>query len=587
MPKLWKLAIGLLGFCLASALATAQTPTRFEAEALATPPDVNDVAGSIPYFLDADAGASGGIVERVGLPEYTIKVIFNGTGLDLIAPTASDEGNINWTLDDGAQTGSITTNGASASQVRFPIVSGLPKTLHTVEFQLATSGITGRYDAFDVYDSSPRVRIENDDQRIIYSPDFIGDGSAGELASADPVASGGSAAYTTNNGATVTVSFQGRAIALLSWATFRQKKWNWSIDGGLFSGTVDYAAADIPGTSSASDSWRRWPFVLKTGLTEGTHTLVLTVATGGANSADVFAAIDAIDIAPFENNFTRFEAETAPSPGVNDTVGYAFSGYSVDADTSASAGKLVRSATPDLNSKVIFAGTGIQLVAPATPTQASYTWTLDEGTTSGVVDVVAATTTPQVRFPLAGNLPNTIHTIELQLTTGTLRIDAFDVENSQPRARAEQNSGSFTYVGWEDSGLGDIGADGSPAVSADRYAYTLNTDATASCRFYGKAVALIALPAGNSGKFQWTIDGGAFQGVVDVKAVHLTGGIWFRWPFVLKNDLPDGWHTLELKAIDSVFLGGGDPGNIAAGFDAVDSLMPPVSAVNPQSWELY
>jgi hypothetical protein len=317
-------SIGLMMCCalLMAASVFAQDLTRFEAEVFGTEgtggvADIDDVAGYNYYlrggsfsdlgkWVDAeDASASGGWLIRTGYTWVPLKVIFYGTGLNLIVQAVTaDGGDLDWVLDkglSGSQSGTISTNDSDEYQVSIPIVSGLEQTLHTVEFQaykeidgVAADPAVVRIDAFDVIGALERARV-----------DFEVDGEAGKEGNpaftfnttegpgwifgeatfdANKLSNEGSYCYTVQSdfgGAatpdSVVVPFSGESIVVGIVLREIDMAFDWDIDGA-YSGFVDCPVDHIYGWGITY----RWPYLLKNDLGVGNHTLTITAkdATG-------------------------------------------------------------------------------------------------------------------------------------------------------------------------------------------------------------------------------------------------------------------------------------------------------------------
>ena len=291
-------------------------PTRFEAESTGAVKDKNDAVGydSINGVVGraADAAASNGEVLFTLGTDRKMKVIFAGTGIDLVAPQTSDGALFSWTLDEGAQTGTGTTIGAGGPQTSIPIVSGLPNGLHTLEiektFPSSSEDFVLRVDAFDVHDSADRTRYEQDDPAISYSPGLWNTSDSGGDAAQE--ASGGTFGWTIVDGATATLNFDGTGVAAIIASRIDSRVFNYDIDGGAVTGTIDTAAAAV---GVGSGIWHRYPYLLANDLSDGPHTLTMTATTGSVGG-DFIGFLDAIDV--FKPSFvlaTALEEESFSS----------------------------------------------------------------------------------------------------------------------------------------------------------------------------------------------------------------------------------------------------------------------------------
>lgn len=273
--------------------AVSAAAVRFEAESTGVVKDQNDAVGydSINGVVGraADANASNGEILYTGGDNRNFKVVFVGTGIDLISRQDTDGGNFTWVLDEGAQNGSGTTLGAlQQHQATFPLVSGLTNTLHTLE--LRRNGLdTLRPDAFDVHNAGSQTRYEQDDPAITYSAgDWLSTAWPWDDAAAE--ASGGTMAVSIVKNSTATLDFTGTAVALVADVRGDSGIFGFDIDNGSVTGTVDLRAQN----PLFYGNWHRWPILLSNTLPPSNHTLVLTSneANSGGRGATNFDAID-------------------------------------------------------------------------------------------------------------------------------------------------------------------------------------------------------------------------------------------------------------------------------------------------------
>lgn len=298
MPKL-----PLTFFTLTAATVAAMCPSatalgatvRFEAESTGAVKDKNDAVGydSLNGVVGRapDASASNGeLLFTLGV-NRKIKIVFAGTGIDFIAPTTADGAEFIWTLNEGALSGVGTTIGAGGAQSVIPIVSGLPNGLHTLEIEKAnTPDFVLRMDAFDVHNSGERIRYEETDPAIVYSPGAWVVGDPG--ANAAQEASGGTIGYTIVRGATATLQFEGTGVAANIVSRLDGLVFSYDIDG-VISGVID-TSAEAVGVSGGF--WHRYPFLLANNLTNGPHTLTLTATSGAVGGVDFIGILDSIDV---------------------------------------------------------------------------------------------------------------------------------------------------------------------------------------------------------------------------------------------------------------------------------------------------
>lgn len=273
----------------------------------------------------------------------------------------------------------------------------------------------------------------------------------------------------------------------------------------------------------------------------------------------------------------RYEAEsTGAVKDKNDAVGYDSLNGVVGrgSDASASNGELLFTLGTNRKIKIVFAGTGVDFVAPLTGDGSTFKWTLNEGAQTGVGTTKGVGGAQSV-IPIISGLPNALHTLEIEKATPSdaenfvLRMDAFDVHDNGERTRIEQNDPSITYTDWNTNF--DNGGDAGIEASGGSFGWTINNGSTATLDFVGTSVAAIVALRTDGRVFDYSIDGGAVTGSIDTSAtaVALGGGFWQRYPYLLANDLSHGPHTLTITA------GTGAVGGDFVGFlDAIDVYSP-------------
>ncbi len=234
--------------------------------------------------------ASGGSFRGSEQPGAAVLMEFEGTSVELLARTAPWCGKALISVDGGpAETVDFYTAGVVYKN---PVWSkeGLGEGTHTLvvecagEKSEASLGIGINLDALDILGTMTQApaptRYQQDDAAVVYSGDWLSSNT-------DWSYSGGTCAYTDQEGAKLTVQFQGTYLAWVS----KMAPWygvaEVSLDGGapvrvdLYSSSVRYKQQ-----------------VYNTGLLdEGPHTLVIGFT--GAKGPDAWSstvAVDAFDV---------------------------------------------------------------------------------------------------------------------------------------------------------------------------------------------------------------------------------------------------------------------------------------------------
>jgi hypothetical protein len=586
------IALWLLAGLLFTAPAQAD-PTRFEAEIVNAPPTTADSAGYDQYQFWADyaeAGNSNGKIKLAATPNVKMKFLFYGTGVDIIVRKAANGGTFSWKLDSGATTGTVDLYADTLQQqVAVPVARSLALTLHTVEINadLPIDGTAIFIDAFDVYGNLPRYRLDDSNAKVHQQPGkWFADTGLNEPTEA----AGGSIIYTTEVGSTVTLQFVGKAISFQGVPRQDSMAFNWSIDHGAYSGTINPRPVAAEGHTAAG-LWYRWPYILQTGMVDTTHTLTIT-ATPGPDGANFIFCVDSFDFISdvyVDNTPTRFEMENTDhsigNPNDLFAVNYTSNVWLLFPENGASGGSLIFTTAGDqYRIKMLFYGTGVDVIGETWADHAPFNWVLDDGVTSGTADVYnGGAITQQLRIPIVGGLPRTLHTLEIIPTGSIIRLDAADVYGSGNITRIDdsrraiidyQPSGNWTHD--------DTTAQVDTEAVNGTISYALTTSDTASFSFHGTAVAIRGRSFSDAFKIGWSIDDGAYTGVLDFAAANPGNVAYlYRWPFLLKTGLPDADHTVKLSILDS-------PGGFVGMLDSIDLIGSPISLINSaKNWTQF
>lgn len=244
------------------------------------PTTVNDNSTAITYsgsgwgyYPNRGLGDVGNDVHATSTNGDAATVTFTGTGADLLTEKNSDEGTADVYLD-GQLVKSINDN-ASSRSVQTPVysVAGLPYGTHTVKV-VNTSSSYLLIDAFKTYDDIPPTTTVNDTYSGLT---YTGSGwsyhpnrALGDLS--DDVHA------TQNNGDSVSYTFYGTGIDVISEKNSDEGAATVSIDGGTATAINGYAATRA--VQQAVYSTR--------GLSSGPHTVTIT------NQSSAYLLLDGI-----------------------------------------------------------------------------------------------------------------------------------------------------------------------------------------------------------------------------------------------------------------------------------------------------
>ncbi|WP_238008833.1 hypothetical protein KZZ52_44895 [Dactylosporangium sp. AC04546] len=210
----------------------------------------------------------------------TATLTFTGTGIVVYGEQNTDQGNIGISIDGGAQqtVSTVPTDGLRHANVSLYTRTGLSAGTHTI----VVTKLSGTYavlDGFAVVNTGPTTtRLDDTDSRIVYSGFSLQSGRTfGDL--------NGDIHFATANGSTATLTFTGTGIAVYGEQNTDQGNIGISIDGGAQQ-TVSTVPTD--GLRHANVS-----LYTRTGLSAGTHTIVVTKLSGTYAVLDGFAVTTA------------------------------------------------------------------------------------------------------------------------------------------------------------------------------------------------------------------------------------------------------------------------------------------------------
>jgi len=247
--------------------------------------ETGNLTGAGTYVNYFNTSLSGGEAVYSALANADCKIVFVGTGVDLICETRASGGADFIVQIDGdwsSSTTLTTKTGVDAFQAAIPLCSGLTNTIHTLKLMKRTAEVL-RIDAFDVHDSGTRIRYEEDDPAV---KNYSSTGTLGRQWSASQngagldekySASGGSYIYTTTLGAYTTVDFTGGGIVFGTLARDVSNDATWYIDHQRRSGVFNIQKENSYWWV-AKVAWGlhyRWPMLVANDLAPGAHQLVL------------------------------------------------------------------------------------------------------------------------------------------------------------------------------------------------------------------------------------------------------------------------------------------------------------------------
>ncbi|MEU0557541.1 hypothetical protein [Dactylosporangium sp. NPDC006015] len=206
----------------------------------------------------------------------TATLTFTGTGITVYGEQNTDQGNLGITIDGGTQqvVNTIPADGARHANVAVFSRTGLSAGTHTI----VVTKLSGSYavlDGFAVANTGPTTtRLDDTDSRIAYSGFTLQSGRTfGDL--------NGDIHYATTNGSTATLTFTGTGVTVYGEQHTDQGNLGITIDGG-----TQQVVNTIP-----TDGVRHANVAVfsRTGLSAGTHTIVVTKLSGMYAVLDGFA----------------------------------------------------------------------------------------------------------------------------------------------------------------------------------------------------------------------------------------------------------------------------------------------------------
>lgn len=546
---------------------------------------------SYPYDMwvdEADAGAYNGGFLWANQQVSGMHLWGVGTGLALRVVQQGNTRQISWKIDGGSGgSGIIDTNfdtgdrpGVRYTTYVLAATGTLSSGFHIIEVDTNNSlGLneTIILDALEVYDGVPTTLIDQVNWYYIGGPATwaVSDNTL----ESDKYAYGGSICYTLGAGAACQASFNGTGVMLImssrwDWDT----KIDWSIDGGLASGTLLPPHTRLGGASTNF----RAPVVLAQGLPYGAHTLTLTNGGGGTGwDLIILDALQVINNAPPK---TRYEVTKSPA---DNKMGFIhWNKWYQEGNAEASAGNQVyafdypvESATQTMT--FLFCGTGVDLGIWRYGNGEFIGWSIDDGAYAGSYDSWWWLAAPPAQgdrpiLPLSGpvSLSSGLHKVEVtnlnRSAAQIIVLDFFEVYNDgwAGVTEVENTDPALAYTGsW-------VVADPEPNSSGGSRATTSDPAATLSLTFNGTSVAVVGWKQDICTTYNWSIDNGAGgSGVIDqFDSVDAS----VRPVDFIVNGLTDGPHTLTISH-------GGGSGYIEIDYIAVKGT----TSTPVMDWALY
>ena len=510
-----------------------------------------------------------------------------GTGLGLRVVQQGNTKQIGWKIDGGVGGAGVidtsidtgNTPGVRYATYVLAATGTLTAGFHILEVTTNNSlgaGETITLDALEVYGAIPTTLH---DQVNWYFA-----GGSGVWAPNDNTqesnnyATGGSIAYTLGAGISCSYRFSGSGVALLISARWDwDTKIEWSIDGGLSSGTL---TGPYPLDNGSTNF--RMPIVLDDNLPYGVHTLSLTNG-GGGTAWDLIILDGLVTIGEIPPK-TRYEIA---KDATNNKVGFVhWNKWPSEGNAYASNGEQVyafdatqEGATQSVS--FLFCGTGLDMGIWRYGNGEYIGWNVDDGAFTGVYDSwwwLAGNpgTGDRPTLPLTGptslSLDAGFHKAVItnldRSAAQIIVLDYFDVYNDDwdSVTEYENDNPAIVYTGtWENAP--------DPAPSGGSRAATSDPTATLSLTFQGTSVAVIGWKQDICTSYNWSIDNGAGgSGTVDQFDGFDTQ---LRVIDFIVNGLSNGTHTLTMSH------GGG------AGYIEIDYIAVRAGATSVDDWTLY
>jgi Tfp pilus assembly protein PilE len=251
-------------------------------------------SGTVSNYYYSDAHYDGTAGDSIS---YT----FTGTAVEWLEPTSSNYGYANVKLDGTTVATNVSGYSATASNGSFVMYSvvGLTNTTHTLTIVVdgtKPSGSSGTYVAIDAIIAGNPTYYNNNNAALTYTGSWTYATYGTDYA--------GDETYSNTTGNKVTLTFTGNGIQWIGSYASNHGYASVSLDGGTATSVDTYAAQSVPQAVLYS----------ATGLTQGSHTLTITVkGTKDSGSSGYFVSIDALIVG------TTQLLSTAPDITLTDT----------------------------------------------------------------------------------------------------------------------------------------------------------------------------------------------------------------------------------------------------------------------------
>ncbi|WP_436499851.1 right-handed parallel beta-helix repeat-containing protein [Actinokineospora sp. HUAS TT18] len=267
---------------LSSGFLTATVPAGTTADRISVTARVDNTSPAIAYSgfsLSSNRGFGdyNNDIQYATANGSTATYSFTGTGIDVYGEKYSDQGDIGISVDGGAQEIVSTTDSTRRANVVVFSKRNLAAGPHTI----VVTKLSGQYATLDgflpILAEPVQYRIDNTNSAITYSG-FAPQGNRGFGDLNDDVH------FASANGSTATYTFTGTGIKVFGEKYTDQGNLGVTIDGG-----TQQVVSTVP-----ADGVRQANVVVfsKTGLSAGSHTIVVTKLSGSWATLDGFEFID-------------------------------------------------------------------------------------------------------------------------------------------------------------------------------------------------------------------------------------------------------------------------------------------------------
>ncbi len=409
-------------------------------------------------------------VSYTGANGDSLEYTFIGTGVTVIGPKGSDQGNLEIFIDNISRGTISTYANAYTPQQRYFVTTGLTPDQHTVKV-VKRSGDWMQVDAIDTIPFARTATVNDNDVDITKTGAWLSSSNRGAGDYSDDVS------YTGANGDSLEYTFTGTGVKIIGPKGSDQGNVEIFIDN-ISQGTISTYA-------NAYAAQQR--YFVATGLTPSQHTVKVVKRSGD------WMQLDAIEITPLVSALLNDnDVEITKTGAWLSSSNRGAGDYNNDVSYTGANGDSL---------EYTFTGTGVKIIGPKGSDQGNVEIFIDN-VSKGTVNTYAATYAAQQEYFSDSSLSAGKHTVKIVKRSGAwMQLDAIEITPLVSVLLNDDDGMIIKRGAWARStgrGAGNHGDDVSTTAANDAwFEYT----------FTGAGIDIIGEKGPSLGNFEVFIDG--------------------------------------------------------------------------------